>query len=170
MYVGQNEKWTMIRIEPRNPRSRGRRPGHYNMNCDGRIVTTLMGTVPSVLNLLWTRNYCCKLEIVCADGSTFVVTKGFDALRGDHWRRTFNFFLMGPYNTDTGNHYTYNHIPSQGIQNSLYFVFLQRHNAAFLPLDLLKTAPSFVLDKAPPCGIYPLTVRSQTSFYFTVLD
>ena len=43
-----------------------------------------LGTVPHVLNLLWTWNYCCKLEIVCADGSTFVVTKGFDALREDH--------------------------------------------------------------------------------------
>jgi hypothetical protein len=31
------------------------------------------------------------------------------ALREDHWRRTFNFFLMGPYNTVTGNHYIYNH-------------------------------------------------------------
>jgi hypothetical protein len=31
-----------------------------------------VGTVAHVLNLTW--NYCCKLEIVCADGSTFVVT------------------------------------------------------------------------------------------------
>ena len=50
-------------------------------------VTTLVVTVPRVLNLLWTWNYCCKLEkleIVCADGSPFLVTKGFDALREDH--------------------------------------------------------------------------------------
>ncbi len=49
-------------------------------------VATLVGSVARVLNLLWTWNYyyCCKLEIVCADASTFVVTKGFDALREDH--------------------------------------------------------------------------------------
>jgi hypothetical protein len=34
----------------------------------------LVGYVAYVLNLVWTWNYCCKLEIVCADGSTFVVT------------------------------------------------------------------------------------------------
>ena len=56
----------------------------YTMSCDVRAITTLVGTVPRVLNLLWTWNYCCKLEIVCADGTTFVVTKGFDALREDH--------------------------------------------------------------------------------------
>jgi hypothetical protein len=33
-----------------------------------------MENVAYVLNLVWTWNYCCKLEIVCADGSTFVVT------------------------------------------------------------------------------------------------
>jgi hypothetical protein len=48
------------------------------------MVTTLVATVSRVLNLLWTWNFCCKLEIVCADGSTFVETKGFDALREDH--------------------------------------------------------------------------------------
>ena len=57
------------------------------MSCGGVTVTTLVGTVARVLNLLWTWNYyyyCCKLEIMCADGNTFVVTKGFDALREDH--------------------------------------------------------------------------------------
>jgi hypothetical protein len=34
----------------------------------------MVAAVVHVLNLLWTWNYCCKLEIVCADGSTFVVT------------------------------------------------------------------------------------------------
>ncbi len=34
----------------------------------------LVGYVAYVLNLVRTWNYCCKLEIVCADGSTFVVT------------------------------------------------------------------------------------------------
>ena len=66
------------------------------------MVTIFVGTLNRVLNLIWTWNYCCKLEIVCADGSPFLVTKGFDALREDHWRRTFNFFLMGTYNTETG--------------------------------------------------------------------
>jgi hypothetical protein len=47
---------------------------YYTMNCVGQSVTKLVGTVAHVLNLLWTWNYCCKLEIVCADGSTFVVT------------------------------------------------------------------------------------------------
>ena len=79
------EKWTMIEIEPRNPKSRERCLNHYIiMSYNNKYVTTLVGTVPLVLNLLWTWNYCCKLEIVCADGSTFVVTKGFDALREDH--------------------------------------------------------------------------------------
>jgi hypothetical protein len=27
-----------------------------------------------VLNLLWTWNFCCKFEIVCADGSVQIVT------------------------------------------------------------------------------------------------
>ena len=61
------------------------------MSCGGVTVTTLVGTVARVLNLLWTWNYyyyCCKLdaklEIMCANGNTFVVTKGFDALREDH--------------------------------------------------------------------------------------
>ncbi len=44
------------------------------MNYDGYIITTLVGTVALVLNLLWTWIFCCKLEIVCEDGSTFVVT------------------------------------------------------------------------------------------------
>jgi hypothetical protein len=38
------------------------------------MVTTLVGDVACVLNLVWTWNFCCKLEIVCVDGSTFVVT------------------------------------------------------------------------------------------------
>jgi hypothetical protein len=109
MYIGQNEKWTIIGFEPRNPETR-RRLNRYTMNYDGVIVTTLVVAVPRVLNQLCTWNYyCCKLEILCLDGSPFLVTKGFDALREDHWRRTFNFFLMGPYNTETGNHYIYNH-------------------------------------------------------------
>ena len=41
---------------------------------DGIMVTTLVGDVACVLNLVWTWNFCCKLEIVCVDGSTFVVT------------------------------------------------------------------------------------------------
>ena len=52
--IGQNEKWTMIGIEPRNPRPLGRRPSHYTMYYDGRIVTTLVRNVLRVLNLLWT--------------------------------------------------------------------------------------------------------------------
>ena len=50
------------------------------MSFDGGAVTTLMGNVFRVLNLLWIWNYCCKLEIVCADSIPFLVTKGFDAL------------------------------------------------------------------------------------------
>ena len=85
MYIGQMEKWTMIEIEPRNPKSRERCLNHYIiMSYNNKYVTTLVGTVSLVLNLLWTWNYCCKLEIVCADGSPFLVTKGFDALREDH--------------------------------------------------------------------------------------
>ncbi len=68
MYIGQNEKRTMIGIESRNPRSRVRRLSHYTMSCDYNIVTTVVGAVARVLNLLWAWNYCCKLEIVCADG------------------------------------------------------------------------------------------------------
>ena len=45
----------------------------YN-ECVGRMGKTLVGYLAYVLNLVWTWNYCCKLEIVCADGSTFVVT------------------------------------------------------------------------------------------------
>jgi|688.fasta_scaffold389095_1 hypothetical protein len=37
----------------------------------------------------------------------------YHALREDHWRRTFNFFHMGPYNTDSGNHYINNHARHQ---------------------------------------------------------
>ena len=40
----------------------------------GGMGKTLVGNVAYVLNLVWTWNYCCKLEIVWADGSTFVVT------------------------------------------------------------------------------------------------
>jgi hypothetical protein len=43
-------------------------------DCVGNMGKTLVGNVLYVLNLVWTWNYCCKLEIVCADGSTFVVT------------------------------------------------------------------------------------------------
>ena len=71
-------------LESRYSKSRVKRFNHCTMSCNGRTVTTLVATVPRVLNLLWTWNYCCKLEIVCADGSTFVVTEGFDALREDH--------------------------------------------------------------------------------------
>jgi hypothetical protein len=69
MYIGQNEKWTVIGIEPWNGKSEQRCLNHYTMSFDSGAVTTLVGTVPHVLNLLWTWNYCCKLEIVCADGS-----------------------------------------------------------------------------------------------------
>jgi hypothetical protein len=62
MYIGQNEKVTVSGIEPRNPKSRHRRLSHYTMSWDNEIVITLVPAVPRVLNLLWTWNYCCKLE------------------------------------------------------------------------------------------------------------
>jgi hypothetical protein len=67
MCIGQNqnEKWTIIRTEPRKPKSGIYPLSHCTKSCDSETVTTLVGTVPRVLNLLWTWNYyCCKLEIV----------------------------------------------------------------------------------------------------------
>jgi hypothetical protein len=69
MYIGQNEKRTLIGIESRIPRSRDRRLHQYTMSDADRMVATFLPTVPRVLNLLWTWNFCCKLEIVCADGT-----------------------------------------------------------------------------------------------------
>ena len=57
MNIGQ--KCTSIGIEPRNPRSRYRRLNRYTMSVAEGMVTTLEKTVPRVLNLLWTWNFCC---------------------------------------------------------------------------------------------------------------
>jgi hypothetical protein len=72
--MGQTEKWTIIGNEPQNPISADGRLSHCTISFVNKIVTILVPTVLCVLNLLWTWNYCCKLEIVCADGSTLVVT------------------------------------------------------------------------------------------------
>jgi hypothetical protein len=57
MNIGQ--KCTSIGIEPRNPRFRDRRLNRYTMSVAERMVTTLENSVPRVLNLLWTWNFCC---------------------------------------------------------------------------------------------------------------
>ena len=66
VYKGHNEKLSKLKIDPRNPRTRVKRPIHYtlNHNCVGNMVTTLVRNVAHVLNLVWTWNFCCKLEIV----------------------------------------------------------------------------------------------------------
>jgi hypothetical protein len=46
MYFGQNEKRTMIRIEPRNPRSRVRDLRHYINKYDIDTITTLVELLP----------------------------------------------------------------------------------------------------------------------------
>jgi|LakMenEpi03Aug12_release.lakeMendotaPanAssembly.Ray.scaffolds.fasta_scaffold3019629_1 hypothetical protein len=74
MHIGQNEKWTMNGIEPRITKSGDKRLNHWTMNGTDKMVTLLAPIVPRVLNLLWTWNFCCKFEIVCADGSVQIVT------------------------------------------------------------------------------------------------
>jgi hypothetical protein len=54
IYNSKNEQLTMIVFEPRYPRFRDRRLTHNTISCVGEAVTTLVRTVPHVLNLLWT--------------------------------------------------------------------------------------------------------------------
>ena len=74
--MGQNEIYPSL--EPNHGTQNlqfdvlSRYPLHHE--CVGNMRKTLVGYVAYVLNLVWTWNYCCKLEIVWADGSTFVVT------------------------------------------------------------------------------------------------
>ncbi len=83
------EKWTLIGIELRNARSRVEDIEQYTINYGSELATTLERTVAHVLNLLWTWNYFSKLqklEIVCADGSTFVVTMPWGKIiDGEFW-------------------------------------------------------------------------------------
>ena len=46
----------------------------HSHECVGSMGKVEKWYVAYVLNLVRTWNYCCKLEIACADGSTFVVT------------------------------------------------------------------------------------------------
>ena len=121
MYIGQNEKGL---LSESNHETRDLEMDDLTTISWVVMVAIFVGTLNRVLNLIWTWNYCCKLEIVCADGSPFLVTKGFDALREDHWRRTFNFFLMGTYNTETGTLYL------QPCYNLQIFSFLKKSVAS----------------------------------------
>jgi hypothetical protein len=82
------------------------------MSYDGNTVTTLVPAVARVLNLLWTWNYCCKLEIVCADGSTFVVTKGFLCTEGRSLTENVQFFSYG----------TLKHYDWEPYNNLIFFI------------------------------------------------
>ena len=57
VYNCQNEKRTLNRIAPMNPRSVVRRPSHYTMSCVGNTVTLVVAVV-RVLNLL------CDMELL----------------------------------------------------------------------------------------------------------
>jgi len=93
-------KRTLIGIEPRNPMY----PMYHqwcwsNGNHIGAHCSPCVKSLMDMEFLLLVRDCVCRWQPL---GS-------YHALREDHWRRTFNFFLMGPYNTETGNHYIYNH-------------------------------------------------------------
>jgi hypothetical protein len=74
VYMGQNEAYPSLESNHGTRESQlnvltnvPRRHWNYRKNIGGKCCLC-------VLNLVWTWNYCCKLEIVWADGSTFVVT------------------------------------------------------------------------------------------------
>jgi hypothetical protein len=53
------KKRSLIGIEPPNTGCTDRRLHHYTISDADKMVTTLEPTVPRVLNLLWTWNFCC---------------------------------------------------------------------------------------------------------------